>query len=118
MEASQEQQIHRCTVLHRAPADTAASSNLRPHHGSLGCKKGLKRATAVQSCAGFLGLADVLFVSFVLLDSGDEKKAQSLLFSGQHTRKLHTPTPQGLHKSKPVVVRILWMFQVGLLPSL
>eukprot|EP00435_Cladocopium_sp_Y103_P014744 s3498_g3.t1 len=26
---------------------------------------------------------------------GDEKKAQSLLFSGQHTRKLHTPTPQG-----------------------
>eukprot|EP00434_Breviolum_minutum_P041515 symbB.v1.2.036929.t1/scaffold5332.1/size28346/2 len=26
---------------------------------------------------------------------GDDKKAQSLLFCGQHTRKLHTPTPQG-----------------------
>jgi len=26
---------------------------------------------------------------------GDDSKAQSLLFSGAHTRKLHTPTPQG-----------------------
>lgn len=31
---------------------------------------------------------------------GDDSKAQSLLFSGAHTRKLHTPTPQGNALSK------------------
>ena len=31
---------------------------------------------------------------------GDDSKARSLLFSGAHTRKLHTPTPQGGALSK------------------